>query len=150
MSTTYCIPNTNLFGQECVTEYSHPKFRDFHEDINIYEEVRIEIPKNEYNVYHPVKTEVRMVDMKKGQQYLQKIVLEEKKREINTVEMNPKVLSGMPVIKGTRIQVSLILACLRDEMAIEEICEDYRLEPNLVKDTLDFAIKVLDYPFYEE
>ncbi|MDQ0252835.1 uncharacterized protein (DUF433 family) [Evansella vedderi] len=29
------------------------------------------------------------------------------------------------MVKGTRIQVSLILACLRDGMTMDEIIEDY-------------------------
>ncbi|MNC97297.1 hypothetical protein D3C83_149110 [compost metagenome] len=51
------------------------------------------------------------------------------------------------MIAGTRIQVSLILACFRDGMTVEEICEDYRLNPDQVKAALDYAIEVLDDPF---
>ncbi|SHF34807.1 Protein of unknown function [Seinonella peptonophila] len=37
----------------------------------------------------------------------------------NCISSNRRIINGMPVIKGTRIQVSLVLACLRDEMTIK-------------------------------
>lgn len=80
-----------------------------------------------------------------GRKYLEKMIIEDK-----NVKIDPNVMGGIPVITGTRIQVSLILACLRDEMTIEEICEDYSLSPQTVKEVLNFVIKVLDKPFTEE
>ena len=36
--------------------------------------------------------------------------------EHNSITMNKYILGGMPAIKGTRIPVSLILSCFRDNM----------------------------------
>ncbi|SHF23027.1 Uncharacterized conserved protein, DUF433 family [Seinonella peptonophila] len=64
-----------------------------------------------------------------------------------SITCNKKIVGGMPAIKGTRIQVSLILACLRDKMSIEEICEDYHLSSDNIKKAMEYAIAVLDRPF---
>ncbi|NSL52965.1 DUF433 domain-containing protein [Bacillus sp. P2(2020)] len=80
-----------------------------------------------------------------GKQYLEILA-----KKSNGINVSSNILGGMPVVKGTRINVSLILACLRDEMTIEEICEDYSLEYEDVFNALNFVIKVLDYPYYEE
>ncbi len=41
------------------------------------------------------------------------------------IETNPKILLGKPVIKGTRISVSLILDLLASGMTPEEIIKEY-------------------------
>jgi uncharacterized protein (DUF433 family) len=53
----------------------------------------------------------------------------------------------MPHIDGTRVQVSIILACLRDNMTIGEICEDYNLDKKDIIDAINYAIDVMDIPF---
>lgn len=67
-------------------------------------------------------------------------------RHVN-VSMDEKISGGKPRIKGTRIPISLILACFRDGMSIDEICEDYQLTHTMVKDALNFAIQLLDDPY---
>ena len=47
------------------------------------------------------------------------------------VELNPEVLAGKPVVKGTRLSVQLILELLADDWSTEEILDQY---PMLTKD----------------
>ena len=44
------------------------------------------------------------------------------------VSMNKKVLENTPVIKGTRIPISLIIACFRDGMTLYEISNTYNVK----------------------
>lgn len=52
---------------------------------------------------------------------------------------DPEILSGKPVVKGTRISVALILQCLASGMTREEILRGY---PTLTEEGLHSA---LDY-----
>lgn len=52
---------------------------------------------------------------------------------LKLIEVNPKVMFGKPVIKGTRIPVDLILERLAFGSSIEEILESY---PNITKDSV--------------
>ena len=47
------------------------------------------------------------------------------------VDLNPEVLAGKPVVKGTRLSVQLILELLADDWSTEEILDQY---PTLTKD----------------
>mgnify|MGYP000229835374 CR=1 FL=1 len=53
------------------------------------------------------------------------------------IEINPKKLGGKPVIKGTRIPVSLILELLAAGMTIDEIKKEY---PGLTDEAIRAAI----------
>ena len=56
------------------------------------------------------------------------------------IEINPKVLNGKPVIKGTRLSVQFILGLLAQGMTQEEIlAEYYRLSPEDIRACLEFA-----------
>lgn len=44
---------------------------------------------------------------------------------LSRIEMNPDILMGKPVIKGTRISVELILRKLSEGMTIDQIIEVY-------------------------
>ena len=70
--------------------------------------------------------------------------------EHDSITMNKYILGGMPAIKGTRIPVSLILSCFRDNMKISEICEDYHLTEEQVIQSIEYTIDVLNRSFYEE
>ena len=63
------------------------------------------------------------------------------------VSMNKKVLGNTPVIKGTRIPVSLIVACFRDGMALEEISSSYNVTLEDIETAMNFVIQILDQPF---
>ncbi len=44
---------------------------------------------------------------------------------LRRIELNPRVMLGKPVIRGTRITVEAILEKLASDISIEEILEDY-------------------------
>ena len=64
---------------------------------------------------------------------------------MDRIVVNPKILGGKPIIKGTRIAVSLILEWLAAGMTPEEIVKEY---PHLTsKDTtaaVRYAAKLLE------
>lgn len=55
----------------------------------------------------------------------------------NLIACDPGVLSGKPIIKGTRISVALILQCLASGMSREAILEGY---PTLTLEGLNAAL----------
>ena len=62
---------------------------------------------------------------------------------IDRIQSNPGVLGGKPVIRGTRIPVSLILNFVANEMTSKEILEEYpQLEEQDIRAALFFAEKV--------
>ena len=58
-------------------------------------------------------------------------------RLLDRIEVNPKVMVGKPVIKGTRIPVELILRMLSQGISEEEILEEY---PHLTKEDIQAAL----------
>jgi uncharacterized protein (DUF433 family) len=54
------------------------------------------------------------------------------------ITVNPKILSGKPVIKGTRIPVYLILELLSAGYDFKDIIEAY---PNLTEDDIKAAVE---------
>jgi len=59
------------------------------------------------------------------------------KKLLNRIVINPKVMTGKPIIKGTRIPVELILKKLGQNINIGEILEDY---PRLTEEDIKAAI----------
>ena len=45
--------------------------------------------------------------------------------KLDRIQINPKICLGQPVIRGTRITVSVILKLLANGRSIEEVIEDY-------------------------
>lgn len=63
----------------------------------------------------------------------------------NQITFNPKILGGKPLIKGTRISVSLILNFLAAKMTPEEIIAEYpQLTPEDIQAALAYAAEVTD------
>jgi len=60
-----------------------------------------------------------------------------KEKLLQRIEVNPKVMVGKPVIKGTRIPVELILRLLAQGITVEELLEDY---PHLAKEDIQAAL----------
>ena len=64
--------------------------------------------------------------------------------EIARITFDKGILGGKPIIRGTRIPVSLILSLLADGMTADEILREY---PHLKKEDLlaaiDYAAKVI-------
>lgn len=60
------------------------------------------------------------------------------------IEINPSVMMGKPVIKGTRITVELILESLAAGESIDNLLESYpRLTKEAVSAALAFAAEAL-------
>lgn len=60
------------------------------------------------------------------------------KEEIfNRIEINPKVMIGKPIIRGTRITVEIILKKLSQNISVDEILMDY---PKLTSEDIQAAI----------
>ena len=57
---------------------------------------------------------------------------------LDRIDINPKILLGKPVIKGTRIPVYVILDLIAEGCSIKEILEYY---PSLKKEDIIAAIK---------
>jgi uncharacterized protein (DUF433 family) len=58
-------------------------------------------------------------------------------RLLNRIIVDPKVMAGKPVIKGTRIPVEQILRLLAQGLSTEHILKDY---PHLTKDDIMAAL----------
>ncbi len=67
------------------------------------------------------------------------------KLDYRNVEVDVNRCGGQPVVVGTRIRVTTILACYRQGMSIEEIVQQYSgLRPADVHDALAYAYDHLD------
>jgi uncharacterized protein (DUF433 family) len=63
---------------------------------------------------------------------------------LERITLNPKVMAGKPVIKGTRLTVEYILNLLAHGTAVAEILEEYQgLTPEDIQACLLFAAKSL-------
>jgi len=63
--------------------------------------------------------------------------LETEERLLNRIVVNPKVMAGKPVIKGTRIPVEQILKLLAQGLSFDDILKDY---PHLKRDDIMAAL----------
>ena len=58
---------------------------------------------------------------------------------------DPDLLGGKPTVKGTRLSIAHILACLAESMTPDEIAEDYPGFPvESISEILKFASEQLD------
>ncbi len=62
---------------------------------------------------------------------------------LKRIIVDPKVMSGKPVIRGTRITVDLILELLAAGAKPEEIAEDYGITLEDTRAALLYAAKVI-------
>jgi len=63
----------------------------------------------------------------------------------NRIEINPHILGGKPVIKGTRIPAYLILELLHADYDFQKILEAYpALEIEDIKAALEYATKIAE------
>ena len=64
---------------------------------------------------------------------------------LDRITLNPKVMVGKPVIKGTRLTVEYILNLLAHGATMEEILEEYKgLTPEDIQACLLFATRSLE------
>ena len=59
--------------------------------------------------------------------------------ECSLVEVDPRRVGGRPVIKGTRMPADDILANHEYGVSIEEIAEQVRIAPAIVRELLSYA-----------
>lgn len=65
---------------------------------------------------------------------------------LKRIEMNPKVLVGKPVIKGTRVPVELIVRMMAQGIAENDILEEYpRLQVEDIRAALSYAAWSLEH-----
>ncbi len=57
---------------------------------------------------------------------------------MSRITVNPKILGGKPIIKGTRISVELVLNLLASGASEDEIMEDY---PHISKEDLRACLR---------
>lgn len=62
---------------------------------------------------------------------------------LERVVVDPRVMVGKPVIRGTRITVDMILELLATGMKPEEIAEDYNISLEDIRAALLYAARVL-------
>ncbi len=62
------------------------------------------------------------------------------------ITMNPEVMVGKPVIRGTRIPVALVLKMLGQGITVEEILREYsRLEKIDIEAAIAYAARVVEH-----
>jgi uncharacterized protein (DUF433 family) len=67
----------------------------------------------------------------------------------NRIHLNPEILSGKPVIKGTRLSVEFIIGLLSNGMTINDILEEYDgLKQEDILGCLQFAKQNLEESKY--
>lgn len=64
---------------------------------------------------------------------------------LNRIIVDPKIMVGKPVIKGTRIPVDMIIRQLAQGMTIKEILEDYpQLKKDDIKAALEYCAEIIE------
>lgn len=71
------------------------------------------------------------------------------------IEINPKILQGKPLIRGTRIPVELIVKLVAQRWTDEEIINEYpALKKEDIQEALFYAEKLVKneevYPFFKQ
>jgi uncharacterized protein (DUF433 family) len=65
---------------------------------------------------------------------------------LKRIAMDPKVMAGKPVIRGTRIPVALILKMLGQDIPVDEILREYpRLKKVDIEAVLLYAAHVVEH-----
>ena len=59
------------------------------------------------------------------------------------IVIDPDIMGGKPVIKGTRVPVEVIVGGLAGGMTIEEVCDEYRIKAADVRAALAYATETL-------
>lgn len=59
--------------------------------------------------------------------------------DCSLVEINPHKVSGVPILKGTRVQADSILENYEGGSSIEEISENFAISETTIRELLIFA-----------
>ena len=62
----------------------------------------------------------------------------------NRIVLDPDILHGKPVIKGTRVPIVRIIGGLAGGMTWKEICQEYDLTEADIRAALDYAAELID------
>lgn len=57
--------------------------------------------------------------------------------------IDPKIRSGKPVIKGTRVPVDLIVGKIAGGMTVEEVAKEYELKKEDILAALHYAAQII-------
>jgi uncharacterized protein (DUF433 family) len=61
------------------------------------------------------------------------------------IEINPRVHHGQPVIKGTRVPVTRVLAEVAAGMSFEQIQQQYEIEVEDIRAAVAFANELVEH-----
>jgi uncharacterized protein (DUF433 family) len=59
------------------------------------------------------------------------------------IVIDPGIMGGKPVIRGTRVPVQVIVGALAGGMTAEKVCKEYRVTPEDVQAALAYAAEAL-------
>lgn len=59
------------------------------------------------------------------------------------IAIDPKVMGGKPVIRGTRVPVQVIVGSLAGGSTVGEVCDGYKVTEEDVRAALAYAAEVL-------
>lgn len=66
------------------------------------------------------------------------------------IAADPRVMTGMPCIRGTRITVANIVRQIAAGRSVEALCQDYpALTPDAIRAALEFAAELSSQESYE-
>lgn len=54
------------------------------------------------------------------------------------IAINPEVMGGKPVIRGTRVPVEVIVGSLAGGMTFEEVCKEYSIKEQDIRAALSY------------
>ncbi len=70
--------------------------------------------------------------------------------KLDRIQINPKICLGEPIVRGTRITVSVILKLLANNRSIEDIIEIYpELEVPDIQEAMKYAAWVVSDQLFE-
>ena len=60
------------------------------------------------------------------------------------INIDPAIMGGMPVVKGTRVALRYVVEALASGSSIEEVCEEYLISEPDVRAALAYAAYALE------
>lgn len=60
------------------------------------------------------------------------------------IKIDKKIMHGKPVVEGTRVPVNIIIGPLAGGMTFKEICNEYGISEDDIRDCLKYAAELTD------
>jgi uncharacterized protein (DUF433 family) len=79
--------------------------------------------------------------MKESQKLGEKGAINMDWSDCSIVEINPRKVSGVPILKGTRVQADSIVENYEGGSPVEEISENFAIPQTTIRQILDFAAR---------